>query len=131
MPQKIEGDTDDGLESPVKVLDQRKNRRFWIEFPVMYRIGGKRYTGSTINACNEGMMVESSLALKDVNKVFKILIKARHNHVDLEYIYKDKAWRRKAEIKHFHLDFSGTQSYRLTLGFFIPRMGELTHKPRQ
>ena len=130
MPQKIEGDIDSGLESPVRVLDQRKNRRFWIEFPVTYRIGGKQYTGRTINACNEGMMVESSLSLKAAYRVFKILTKGCNNHIDLEYVYKDKTRRRKAEIKHFHLDFSGTEPYRLTLGFFIPRIDELTHEPR-
>jgi hypothetical protein len=44
--------------------EQRTTERFWVELPVLYKIGRNTVTGSTVNVCNEGMLVESYLSSK-------------------------------------------------------------------
>ena len=102
-------------------VEQRKQERLWVEFPVVYRVGRSRITGSTVNACNEGFMVESYLSSKSASKVFKTLNKRSGYRTEVEYTYEGKTCRRETEIKHFHLDFSGTEPYRFTAGFWIPK----------
>ena len=102
-------------------IDQRGCERVWVEIPVIYRIGRTTITGSTVNACHEGFMVESYLSSRTASKVFTILRKNPNYRLKLKYTYKGKTYLRKAEIKHFHFDFSGNEPYRLTVGFWIPK----------
>jgi len=102
--------------------EQRKHERSWVEFPVVYRIGGNLITGSTVNVCNEGMLVESYLSSKTALRVFKILNKKPGYRLELEYTFERNTYRRNAEIRHFHADFSGSEPYRFTVGFWVPRI---------
>jgi hypothetical protein len=99
--------------------EQREHERVWVEFPVTYKVGRCKITGSTVNACGEGMMVESYLSSRSAARVFKILRKKPNYHVELSYEYKGNAHQRTAEVKHFHFDFSGSEPYRFTAGFRI------------
>lgn len=103
-------------------LEQRKHERIWVEFPVVYEIGGHTITGSTVNVSREGMLVESYLSSKTAFKVFKILNRKPNYRLEMEYTYEGKTYRRDAEIKHFHADFSGTEPYRFTVGFHVPKI---------
>jgi hypothetical protein len=102
--------------------EQRTNERFWVELPVLYKIGRNMVTGSTVNVCNEGMLVESYLSSKTAFKIFKILNRKPGYRLELEYTYDGDTYQRDAEIKHFHADFSGSEPYRLTVGFWIPKI---------
>lgn len=102
--------------------EQRKYERSWVEFPVIYKIGRNTLTGSTVNACNEGILVESYLSSKTALRIFKILNKKSVYRLELEYTYEGNTYLRDAEIKHFHLDFSGSEPYRFTVGFCIPKI---------
>jgi hypothetical protein len=102
--------------------EQRKHERLWVEFPVVYKIGRHTLTGSTVNASNEGILVESYLSSKTAFKIFKILNKKPAYHLTAEYTVGEKTYRRDAVVKHFHADFSGAQPYRFTVGLWIPRI---------
>jgi hypothetical protein len=102
--------------------NHRRYERSWIEFPVVYTIGKITLTGSTVNACNEGIMVESYLSSKTAFKVFRILNKNPGYRLEMEYTYEGNTFLRDAEIRHFHVDFSGGEPYRITLGFWIPKL---------
>jgi hypothetical protein len=102
--------------------EQRKYERLWIEFPVVYRIGRNTLTGSMVNACNEGILVESYLSSKTASKVFRILNKKPVHRLEVKYSLAGKTYLRDAEIRHFHLDFSGKDPYRLTVGFWVPKV---------
>ena len=102
-------------------VDQREYERIWVEIPVIYRIGRTTITGSTVNACNEGFMVESYVSSKSASKIFSILRKRPRYRLKLKYTNKGATYLRKAEIKHFHFDFSGDEPYRFTVGFWIPK----------
>ena len=98
-------------------IEQREQERTWVEFPVTYKIGRCKITGSTVNACSQGMMVESYLSSRSAARVFKILRKKPNYHLKLNYEYKGSSHQRPAEVKHFHFDFSGSEPYRFTAGF--------------
>ncbi len=102
--------------------EQRKYDRLWIESPVVYRIGRNTLTGSMVNACNEGIFVESYLSSKTTLRVFKILNRKPEYRLEVKYSFGTKTYLRDAEIKHFHLDFSGKDPYRFTVGFWIPKI---------
>ena len=102
--------------------EQRRYERVWVEFPVVYKIAGNTLTGSTVNASNEGMMIESFLSSKTALKIFKILNKKPGYRLEVRYTYREHTYLREAEIKHFHLDFSGSEPYRYTAGFWIPKI---------
>ena len=101
--------------------EQREYERLWIEFPVAYKIGRNTITGSTVNASREGMMVESYLSSKSASRIFRILRKKPNYHLKLRYEDRGNTHQRDAEIKHFHFDFSGSEPYRFTAGFWMPR----------
>ncbi len=100
--------------------ERRKQERVPVELPLSYTIGTKTLIGSTVNACDEGMMVESYLSSRMALKVFKILDKIPDYRMGVEFTYEGNTERRNVEIKHFHLDFSGSEAYRLTVGFWLP-----------
>lgn len=102
--------------------EQREYERLWIEFPVAYKIGRNTITGSTVNASREGMMVESYLSSKSASRIFRILRKKPNCHLKLRYEDRGNTHQRDAEIKHFHFDFSGSEPYRFTAGFWTPKI---------
>ena len=103
-------------------IERRKHERILVEFPLNCKIGRKTLIGNTVNACKEGMMVESSLALKTALQMFGTLTKKRKHCLNVEFTFKEKTYRTEAEIKHFHLDFLGSEPYRFTVGFWIPKL---------
>ena len=102
--------------------DRRKNERFSVEFPLTYRIGKKTLLGNTVNVCHEGILVESYLSSRTAFGVFNILKNAQNFRLGVEFTYEGKADLRDVEIKHFHLDYSGCEAYRFTVGFWLPRV---------
>ncbi len=101
--------------------ERRKHDRVPVELPLSYKIGKKTLIGNTVNACDEGIMVESYLSSKAAFKIFKALERVPDYRLGVEFIYEGNTDRRDAEIKHFHLDFSGSAAYRLTVGFWLPK----------
>lgn len=102
--------------------ERRKYKRVSIELPVTYKIRGTTVLGRTVNACNEGMMVESYVGLNTALQVLGILKKKRRYRLGIEFTHK-KTYRTEAEIRHFHLDFSGNEPCRSVVGFFVPKIG--------
>jgi len=103
-------------------IERRKHQRVGVELPLSYRIGRKTLVGSAVNACDEGMMVESYLSPKGALELFKILEKRPNYRLEVEFTYEGNTDLRDVEIKHFHLDFSGCEAYRFTVGFWLPKM---------
>jgi hypothetical protein len=101
--------------------DRRKHRRVSVDFPVTYKIRGTTILGRATNASNEGMLVESFLALKTALHILGILKKKRRPRLNVEFTYK-KAYQAEAEIRHVHLDFSGNEPCRSMVGFFMPKI---------
>jgi hypothetical protein len=77
--------------------------------------------GNAVNVCHEGLMVESFLCSGTALKVFKALKKQPSQRLEVEFTYSGDTDLRDVEVKHFHLDFSGAEAYRLTVGFYLPR----------
>jgi len=102
--------------------ERRKYKRVLIEFPVTYKIRGTTVMGRAMNACNEGMMVESYVGLKTAFQILGMLRKKRRHRLSVEFTHK-KTYRAEAEIRHFHLDFSGNERCRSVVGFFMPGIG--------
>ena len=102
--------------------EKRRFERLDVDLPVIYKIGRYTLTGTTVNVSNEGLFVESSLSAKTASRVFKILYKNPKYRLEMEYSYQDRAYVRDAEVKHFHMDSSGSGPYRLKIGFWIPPM---------
>ena len=103
------------------ITERRKHERFVVEFPLSYKIGGKTLGGSTVNVCNEGILVESFLSSETALEIFKTLKRKPNHRLAIEFSYEGSTDLRDVEIKHFHLDFSGSEAYRLTVGFYLPR----------
>jgi hypothetical protein len=103
-------------------LGRRRYRRVSTDFPVVYRIQGTSLLGKVVNACNEGMMVESYLGPEAALRILQILACETGNNVDLKFTYKNKAYRAEGEMKHFHLQFFGREPFRAQLGFFLPQI---------
>jgi hypothetical protein len=101
--------------------ERRKYRRVSIDFPVSYKIHGTTVLGRAMDACNEGMKVESYIPLKTALRMLTTLRKKRKVRLHLEFTYK-RTYRTQGEIRHFHLDFSGNEPCRSVLGFFVPKI---------
>ena len=103
-------------------VEQREHERFKVEFPLTYKLGKILLTGSTVDACNQGIRIESYVSPKKAPKVFKMLYKNPRYKLEIEYVYEGKSYVRDAEVRHFEVAYSGSGSYRFTIGFFIPRI---------
>jgi hypothetical protein len=99
--------------------ERRKYRRVPVDFPVTYRIRGTTVLGRALDGCNEGLLVESRLALKTALQILGIVKRKRQYRLRIEFSHK-KAFRIEGEIRHFHLDFSGNEPCRFVVGFFLP-----------
>jgi hypothetical protein len=81
--------------------ERRNSERIKVEMPISFEIGKNTFFGTTANLSDDGMMIESSLAPENVRRIFKALLK----------------------IKHYHLDFSGSESAcRFSFGVWIPKL---------
>ena len=109
--------TEDG-----EARERRRYERSRIDLPVIYKVGKNTLTGTTMNVCNEGILVESSLSSKVALNVIKILSKKPGYRLEVEYTCEGNTYLRDAEVRHFHLDFPGGEPYRLTVGFWIPKI---------
>ena len=101
--------------------DRRKHERIDVEFPLTYKIGRKTLMGNALNVCNEGIFVESFLSSRAALDLFRILKRKPHHRMDVEFTYEGNRDLRDVQIKHFHLDFSGREAYRFTVGFWLPK----------
>jgi hypothetical protein len=101
--------------------ERRRYKRISAGFPVSYRVKGTTIMGKAINACNEGILVESHLDLKTAFQIVGMLRKKRRQRFKIEFSHK-QTYKTEGEIRHFHLDFSGTEPCRSLAGFFVPKM---------
>jgi len=101
--------------------ERRKFRRVPVGFPTAYTVHGTIIPGWALNACNEGMMVESFMSLDMALHILYWLKKRGTNHLVLEFTHKG-TYRTEAEIKHFHLQFLGRTLCRSQIGFFMPKI---------
>jgi len=114
------------LQHRVLVLDQeerRKSERFKVELPVSFEISKHTFFGTTANLSDDGMMIESSLALGNVHRIFKVFLKTEECPIKVNYSIKGTSFSRRGKIKHYHLDFSGVRSAsRFSFGVWIPKL---------
>ena len=101
--------------------ERRRHERFPVEFPLNYKIGRKTLMGNARNVCTEGILVESYLSSRAALEMLKLLKKRPRDRLGVEFTYQGNTDVRDVEIKHFHLHFSGSEAYRLTVGFWLPR----------
>jgi hypothetical protein len=102
--------------------ERRKYKRVAVDFPVLYTIEEINVLGKALNACNEGLMVECYLPIETAGQILWILGNKLGNNIDLQFTYKNKAYRSEAEIMHFHLDFIRNKQCRSVAGIFMPRI---------
>lgn len=102
--------------------EKRQYERLQVDFPVVYKVGSNTLTGTTVNVSNQGILVESSLSAKTASVVFKILNRKPEYRLEVEYSYRGRTFLRDAQVKHFHIDSSGSGPYRLRIGFWIPKI---------
>jgi hypothetical protein len=104
-------------------LEMRNSERLEIEMPVTFEVGKKTFSGTAANLSDDGMLIESSLARKNIEKVLKNLLKTPECPVQVRYAAEGRSFARRGIIKHYHLDFPGGDSaYRLSLGIWIPKL---------
>jgi hypothetical protein len=103
--------------------ERRGSDRIEVEMPASFEIGRNTFFGTTANLCDDGMMIESSLAHGNVRRIFKVLLKTQECAVDVNYSIRGKSFSRPGKIKHYHLDFSGSESAcRFSFGVWIPKL---------
>jgi len=103
--------------------ERRNSQRITVETPVSFGIGKNTFFGTATNLCDDGMMIEASLARKNFLRIFNPVIKKHECPVKVNYTVAGKLFSRRGKIKHYHVDFSGGQSaYRLSFGVWIPKM---------
>ena len=103
--------------------ERRDSERMTFEIPVTFEIGKNTFFGTTTNLCNDGMMIESSLAYGNVRRMLKVLLKTEECPVEVNYSIKSKPFSRPGKIRHYHLDFSGGKSAcRFSFGVWIPKL---------
>ena len=103
--------------------DRRNSNRVEAEMPVTFEVGRKTYFGTTANLSDDGMMIESSFARKNIQRVLQSLLKSPDCPVRVNYSTEEKSFARRGIIKHYHLGFSGGESvYRLSFGVWIPKL---------
>jgi len=103
--------------------ERRDSERIKVEMPVSFEIGKNTFFGTTANLCDDGMMIESSLAHGNVRRIFKVLLKTQECPVEVNYSIKGRSFSRPGRIMHYYLDFSGGQSAcRFSFGVWIPKL---------
>ena len=103
--------------------ERRNSERTHVEVPVSFEIGKNTFIGTTANLCDDGMMIESSLARENVRRIFKALLKTEECPIEVNYSIKGRSFSRPGKIKHYHLDSSGGQSAcRFSFGVWIPKL---------
>lgn len=103
--------------------ERRNSNRIEAETPITFRIGRKTFFGTMTNLSDDGMMIEASLARKNFLKIFKPVLKNLECPVEIHYSIAGRPVSRRGKIKHYHVNFSGSQSaYRLSFGVWIPKI---------
>jgi hypothetical protein len=103
--------------------ERRNSQRLTAEIPVSFGISGNTFSGTATNICDDGMMIEASLARRNFLRVFNAALKIRESPVKVSYSIAGKSISRRGKIKHYHVDFSGGNSaYRVSFGVWIPKM---------
>lgn len=117
---ETEEDKPSSGESNWPDTERRQYERVSARFPVFYDLGRESVTGTTVNVCDEGMLVESFLHRTRVLEVFDILSDKTRSRLKVTCIYAGKSYVQKAEVKHFHIASSLSRFCRVTVGFWIP-----------
>jgi hypothetical protein len=103
--------------------ERRNSERTEVEMPVSFEIGKNTFFGTMANLGDDGVMIESSLAPENVRKIFKAFLKTGEPPITVNYSIKGKSFSRPGRIKHYHLDFPGSQSAcRFSFGVWIPKL---------
>jgi hypothetical protein len=103
--------------------ERRNSQRVTVEMPVTFEIDKTTFFGTATNVCDDGMMIEASLARKNFLRTFNPVMKKQECPVTVNYTMAGKTFSRRGKIKHYHLDYSGVQSaYRLSFGVWIPKV---------
>ena len=103
--------------------ERRNSQRIELQMPVTFEIVRDVFFGTTTNLSDDGMMIESSLALPNLRRILNAILKATECPITVNYSIKHRSFSRPAKIKHYHLDFSGGQSAcRFSFGAWIPKM---------
>ena len=101
--------------------ERRRFKRIPVDFPASYEIHGTTVYAWALNACNEGMMVESFMSLDMALHLLDRLKEGGRERLFLEFTHRGTR-RAEAEIRHFHLHFLGGRLCRSQLGFFVPKI---------
>ena len=103
--------------------EKRNSRRVEIEIPITFTVGRRTFFGTTANLSDDGMRIESSFARENIRKVLRRFLKGDECPVRVNYTAKGKSLTRRGIIKHYQLNFPGSQSvYRLSFGVWIPKL---------
>jgi hypothetical protein len=103
--------------------ERRKSKRMEIEIPVTFQVEKGTFFGTTANISDDGMMIESSFARRNIQRVLRTLLRESESGVRVNYTAEGKSFTRRGIIKHYHLNFSGGESaYRLSFGVWIPKL---------
>ena len=103
--------------------ERRDSERIPFEIPVTFEIGRNTFFGTTSNLCDNGMMIESSLAQVNIRRILKTLLKADECQVEVNYSVKGRLFSRPGKIRHYHLDFLGSKAAcRFSFGVWIPKL---------
>ncbi len=108
--------------------ENRQHKRVPVDFPVTFNIRRASVLGKAVNANNRGMLIESNMPLSVARQILGILARKRKNSLKIEFTYKKKECSTEGEMKHFHMDFSGTEPFRALAGFLMPRLEEVLSK---
>lgn len=103
--------------------EKRNSQRTKIEIPLTFKVGRRRFSGTTANLSDDGMLIESSFAKENVRKLLRRLLQNEECPVVIDYTARGKSFTRRGMIRHFQLSFSGRQrAYRLSIGVWIPKL---------
>jgi hypothetical protein len=104
--------------------ERRKYERFQVDFPMCFKIGRNNYTGRTVDACDEGLMIECLLSSKAALAVFKTLKEKQNPSLKVEFTFEEGTFLRDVEVRHFRFDFSGDDPYQFRAGLWFPKKSE-------
>jgi len=108
--------------------ETRKHKRVPVDFPVTFNMRRAFVLGKAVNANNQGMLIESNIPLSVARQILGILARKREYRLKIQFTYKEKGYSTEGQIKHFHMDFSGTEPFRALAGFFVPSLEEVLSK---
>jgi hypothetical protein len=102
-------------------IDRRKDMRIFVNRPAHFDIRKTSLKGITVNASEEGIMVESVLPLETAAEMFRSLGEEPNYWTSLYVTIEEDTYFTEAEVKHYHLDSSSGERFILRVGFGFSR----------